>query len=272
MQRNFGLIGKRADWERKRTFNPEAAEPPWGDFVNDPRAVPFSAPSSLPPDSWLPPLIISLLILAVIFVVFTYFVTAALAREGDLLTLDCQELLKDGFFKPYDCLRVFMADDPLDAAEELKCAEKWRNGWHDGISYWTSEELVINCGEPPGHQPRPGHEPRNLLHRSRDDGRYANEPLHAWFNQLASGKGLCCSFADGFSVTDVDWDTRDGRYRVRLCPGLAKTCDRFAKEWVVVPDNAIVQEANRFGPSVVWPYLSAEGATQIRCFLRGTES
>ena len=28
-----------------------------------------------------------------------------------------------------------------------------------------------------------------------------------------SGKGLCCSLA---SVQDVDWDTKDGRYQVRL--------------------------------------------------------
>jgi hypothetical protein len=40
------------------------------------------------------------------------------------------------------------------------------------------------------------------------DGRYANSPLKQWFDQLASGKGLCCSFADGFSVQDVDWDTQ----------------------------------------------------------------
>ena len=93
---------------------------------------------------------------------------------------------------------------------------------------------------------------------ARDDGRYANEPLHAWFDQLASGKGLCCSFADGFSVQDVDWDTQDGRYRVRL-----------QGEWVVVPDTAVVSEPNRFGPAVVWPYLDAMGATQIRCFMPG---
>ena len=48
------------------------------------------------------------------------------------------------------------------------------------------------------------------------DGRYANSPLKQWFDQLASGKGLCCSFADGVSVQDVDWDTQDGSYRVRL--------------------------------------------------------
>jgi hypothetical protein len=90
------------------------------------------------------------------------------------------------------------------------------------------------------------------------DGRYANSPLKQWFDQLASGKGLCCSFADGFSVQDVDWDTQDGRYRVRL-----------QGEWVVVPDTAVVSEPNRFGPAVVWPYLDAMGATQIRCFMPG---
>ena len=67
------------------------------------------------------------------------------------------------------------------------------------------------------------------------DGRYANSPLKQWFDQLASGKGLCCSFADGVSVQDVDWDTQDGSYRVRL-----------QGEWVVVPDVAVVSEPNRF--------------------------
>jgi hypothetical protein len=99
---------------------------------------------------------------------------------------------------------------------------------------------------------------RDLLIPARDDGRYANEPLHAWFDQLASGKGLCCSFADGVKVEDVDWETRDGRYRVRL-----------NGEWVDVPEAALVTEPNRFGPAVVWPYLDADGATQIRCFLPG---
>ena len=30
----------------------------------------------------------------------------------------------------------------------------------------------------------------------RDNGRYANSPLKSWFDRLASGNGLCCSFAD----------------------------------------------------------------------------
>ena len=93
---------------------------------------------------------------------------------------------------------------------------------------------------------------------ARDDGRYANEPLHKWFDQLASGKGLCCSFADGFSIRDIDWDVQDGRYRVRI-----------QGEWITVPDSALVTEPNRFGPAVVWPYLATDGSTQIRCFLPG---
>jgi hypothetical protein len=81
---------------------------------------------------------------------------------------------------------------------------------------------------------------------ARDDGRFANSPLKPWFDRLASGKGLCCSFADGFSVQDVDWDTQDGHYRVRIYG-----------QWFVVPDDAVVAEPNRFGPTVVWPITTA---------------
>ena len=97
-----------------------------------------------------------------------------------------------------------------------------------------------------------------LTVHARDDGRYANEPLHAWFDKLASKKGLCCSFADGFSVKDVNWDTQEGHYRVRLYG-----------EWVLVPDDAVVTEPNKFGPAVVWPYMDTDGQTRIRCFLPG---
>jgi hypothetical protein len=95
--------------------------------------------------------------------------------------------------------------------------------------------------------------------QARDDGRFANSPLKAWFDKLASGKGLCCSFADGVKVEDVDWDTQNGRYRVRL-----------DGRWIVVPDAALVTEPNKFGPAVVWPYQDAAGVTQIRCFIPGS--
>src|SRR5579871_4176002 len=93
---------------------------------------------------------------------------------------------------------------------------------------------------------------------ARDDGRFANSQLKPWFDKLASGKGLCCSFADGVKVENVDWDTQDGRYRVRL-----------NGQWIDVPPEAVVTEPNRFGPAVVWPYQDAAGKTQIRCFMPG---
>ncbi len=93
---------------------------------------------------------------------------------------------------------------------------------------------------------------------ARDDGRFADSPLKPWFDQLKSGNGLCCSFADGVAVEDVDWDVRDGHYRVRL-----------SGQWAAVPDNAVVTEPNRYGRAVVWPYQDAGGATRIRCFMPG---
>ena len=55
--------------------------------------------------------------------------------------------------------------------------------------------------------------------------------LNSWFDHLASGKGLCCSFADGFAVSDVDWESKDGHYRVRL-----------GNNWIDVPDDALITE------------------------------
>ena|ERR1700677_120996 len=80
----------------------------------------------------------------------------------------------------------------------------------------------------------------------------------AWFEHLASGKGLCCSSSDGKTVSDVDWDSKDGHYRVRL-----------NGEWIDVPDSAVVKEPNLYGLSVVWPFLDIDGNVQIRCFLAG---
>ena len=94
-----------------------------------------------------------------------------------------------------------------------------------------------------------------------DDGRYANSSLKAWFDHLASGKGLCCSFADGKSVEDVDWDTQNGHYRVRL-DGV----------WVDIPAAAVITEPNKLGTAVVWPFKDENGALQIRCFIPGSGS
>ena len=95
---------------------------------------------------------------------------------------------------------------------------------------------------------------------ARDDGRYANSPLKQWFDSLRSGKGPCCSDADGVTVSDPDWESKDGHYRVRL-----------DGEWIDVPDDAVITQPNRFGRTVVWPIESTAGKS-IRCFMPGSMS
>jgi hypothetical protein len=97
--------------------------------------------------------------------------------------------------------------------------------------------------------------------KARDlDGRYANSPLKPWFDHLASGKGLCCSMADGESVADPDWESKDGHYRVRL-----------ENNWIDVPDDALITEPNRAGRTMVWPMRFDDKIT-IRCFMPGSMS
>ena len=130
-----------------------------------------------------------------------------------------------------------------------------RPNWHvaavDAVAttiYWLTMAVVLLCITVLV--------PNQLY--ARDDGRFANSPLKEWFDRLASRNGLCCAFADGVSLQDVDWDTQEGHYRVRI-----------QGEWFVVPDAAVVTEPNRFGPAVVWPYKDNDGRTQIRCFMPG---
>jgi len=94
----------------------------------------------------------------------------------------------------------------------------------------------------------------------------AHDPSHPelneWFNRLTSGKGLCCSFADGSVVSDVDWESKDGHYRVRL-----------EGRWVDVPDDAVITEPNRAGRTMVWPYTyrgTDPPHLGIRCFMPGS--
>ena len=66
---------------------------------------------------------------------------------------------------------------------------------------------------------------------ARDDGRYAGSPLKPWFESLKSGKGPCCSDADGAGLLDTDWESKDGHYRVRI-----------ENQWWDVPDEAVITE------------------------------
>ena len=91
---------------------------------------------------------------------------------------------------------------------------------------------------------------------------FAHDPghpeLNAWFDSLKSSKGLCCSFTDGSAVSDVDWESKGGHYRVRL-----------ENNWIDVPDDALITEPNRVGRTMVWPQ-PVDGQIFIRCFMPGS--
>jgi hypothetical protein len=95
---------------------------------------------------------------------------------------------------------------------------------------------------------------------ARDRGQFGNvnPDLKAWFESLKSGKGPCCSDADGTAISDADWESGNGHYRVRV-----------EGEWVEVPDEAVITEPNRVGLTMVWPIRGYGGLT-IRCFMPGS--
>jgi hypothetical protein len=87
--------------------------------------------------------------------------------------------------------------------------------------------------------------------------------------------------ADGETVTDVDWESKGGHYRVRVPKTAALSYDPETKTyssdpdkvWVDVPDDAVITEPNLFGRTMVWPTWSGPAPAPdiaIRCFLRGS--
>lgn len=100
---------------------------------------------------------------------------------------------------------------------------------------------------------------------ARDDGRYAKSPLKPWFDSLKSGKGPCCSDADGTALSDPDWKVVDGHYQVHI-----------EGQWYTVPDDAILKQPNMYGRTMVWPVISRDALTnkiiklEVRCFIVGS--
>jgi len=95
---------------------------------------------------------------------------------------------------------------------------------------------------------------------ARDNGRFAgaDPEIKAWFDKLASGRGPCCSDADGFALSDPDWESKDGHYRVRI-----------DGQWIDVPDDAVITVPNRVGRTMVWPIRYPGRMIFIRCFMPG---
>ena len=94
---------------------------------------------------------------------------------------------------------------------------------------------------------------------SHDHGR---PDLNFWFRGLQSkAKIYCCDGSDAKSLDDVDWDTKDDHYRVRI-----------DGKWVDVPPEAVVDEPNKAGKAMVWPFTYPDGTMVIHCFIPGVET
>lgn len=88
-----------------------------------------------------------------------------------------------------------------------------------------------------------------------------NRPgLDRWYGTLASGKGPCCG------GPSVDAKTLDG-------PEWGRIGNRY---WVIidgvrhdVPDEAVLNQPNLDGRTLVWP-IGGWGGLTIRCFMPGS--
>lgn len=91
--------------------------------------------------------------------------------------------------------------------------------------------------------------------RAHDHGRPG---LDKWFKALESrAKAACCDGTDATRLDDVDWESKDGHYRVRI-----------EGQWIDVPESAVVDGPNLAGQAMVWPTMGYGGLT-IRCFMPG---
>ena len=98
-----------------------------------------------------------------------------------------------------------------------------------------------------------------LLHKPAAAHDHQRPDLNNWFMGLKStiGHAPCCSGSDAEVLKDVDWESKDGHYRVRI-----------DGQWVDVPDGAVVDEPNLDGQTLVWPIRGYMGIG-IRCFMVG---
>lgn len=89
---------------------------------------------------------------------------------------------------------------------------------------------------------------------------HSRPALDSWYPTLRSPAGSnCCDgpSVDAVHLADVDWESRAGRYRVRI-----------DGEWIDVPPGAVLDVPNRDGRTLVWPGW-LDGKRTVRCFMPG---
>lgn len=85
--------------------------------------------------------------------------------------------------------------------------------------------------------------------------------LDAWYHGLHAQDGAwCCDGSDANHLADVDWESHDGHYRVRV-----------DGEWWDVPEGAVISGPNRDGRAMVWMNGGYAGSNKgPRCFMPGS--
>lgn len=97
--------------------------------------------------------------------------------------------------------------------------------------------------------------------------RQVSPNIKAWIEALTDQSGVgCCATADGLRPEAIDWDITANFYRVKV-----------GKQWLVVPDAAVIKGPNRLGFAVAWleydwDINTGEMTTFVRCFLPGAAS
>lgn len=89
---------------------------------------------------------------------------------------------------------------------------------------------------------------------------HARPALDNWYSGLKSKHGgPCCDGpnVDAKYLSDTEWESKDGRYRVFI-----------EGQWIDVPDDAVLKEPNRDGRTLVWPTWR-DGRRTVRCFIPG---
>jgi hypothetical protein len=101
--------------------------------------------------------------------------------------------------------------------------------------------------------------------------------LDWWYPTLHSKGGKwCCDGPkkDALHLRDVDWESRDGKYRVRIPVDIDSLFAAIRGEtvemiWADVPEDAVIEQPNMDGQTLVWPSYGYEGP-KVRCFMPGS--
>jgi hypothetical protein len=94
--------------------------------------------------------------------------------------------------------------------------------------------------------------------------------LNSWFLGLKSkAKVACCDGSEALRLEDVDWESHDGHYRVRI--DVSREVGKVDMQWIDVPDDAVVDQPNLYGRAMVWPVFISVLKPSVRCFMPGAE-